>query len=370
MADLCLAFDPSSSTSKALYAFSGGKLEWMTMEPEVIEVPEVGISQYETNRIGESEPHNQAWVEVKGKYYAVGFLAKNRFYGQETLRELKYASAIYKVLAMVGAIAATKKLQSQFSLSLGILLPYGEYKDRERLKKLMAEALADFAFRGQRYRVVLKSFNCLPEGAGILLRGLDASVNLKQTSVLVVMVGYRNASYLLWERGELSRGETTPLGFVRMLERVVEATSGLTTSELVAPVYQAGSQINSKLLWQVVKSTERSQQEEEVKQLVEAIKTARPQYVKMLSIWLTSRKFPKVNHVILSGGTSDYCRSELEKLFPAPQIHWGKNLEKQILKLLGKKPYLESFRSRFTDVYGYFFYLQYLLDSIVPSRSA
>jgi hypothetical protein len=369
MTDLCLAFDPSSSVSKAIYTLKPFKVEWLFMEPEAIEVPDVGIEQYEANRIGEAEPENQAWIEVKGKYYAVGLLARNRFYGDAALKELKYERAVYKVLAMVGAIAAKKKLSTTFSLSLGILLPYGEYQDRERFKSLIASALENFSFRGQCYRVILENFNCLPEGAGILLRGLEASVNLKQTNVLVIMVGYRNASFLLWEKGQLSRGETTELGFVRLLERVKESTSGLTLTELLVPVTEAGSQIETSQLRSLVKSSNVEGQQTELRQVVEAIAMARPQIWASLSNWLQSRKFPTIDHVAIAGGTSYYYRQELKSLWTRARIHWGKNLEKQIIKMLGKSCYQVGWRYRLTDVYGYFFFLQYLFDSQCQSAS-
>lgn len=341
------------------------------MEPCAIEVPKVGIEQYEANRMGETDPENQAWIEVKGKYYAVGLLARKRFYGDAALRELKYERAVYKVVAMVGAIATKKKMSSSFSLSLGILLPYGEYQDREKFRGLIASALEEFSFQGQRYRVTLEKFNCLPEGAGILLRGLEASVNLKQTNVLVVMVGYRNASFLLWEKGELSRGETTDLGFVRLLERIQESTSGLELTELLMPVAQAGSQIKANSLQSLVKSENVEQQQAELGQIVEATAIARPQSWASLSNWLKSRKFPKIDHAAIAGGTGYYYRQELENLLvrfshldaPRTRIHWGKNLEKQIVKMLGNSCYQMGWRYRLTDVYGYFFFLQHLCDS-------
>ncbi|MGH2416458.1 MAG: ParM/StbA family protein, partial [Microcystaceae cyanobacterium] len=158
MADLCLAFDPGSSLSKGIYTLKPFKMEWLVMEPEVVQVPYVGIEQYESNRIGNPHPENQAWIERQGNYYAVGFLARKRFYGRVALKEVKYRQAVDKVLAMVGAIASSKRLPREFSLSLGILLPFGEYEDRKRFKELMAEALENFSFRGQLYRVKLEQF--------------------------------------------------------------------------------------------------------------------------------------------------------------------------------------------------------------------
>jgi hypothetical protein len=347
--------------SKALYTVKPFKLELMVMEPEVVEVPSSGIEQYEANKIGETYPENEAWLEVKGNYYAVGFLASSRFYGDGAIRELKYERAVYKVLAMVGALAVRKQLPSEFSLGLGILLPIGEYNDRSRLEALLLEALSNFTFRSKRYRVSLKGFNCMPEGAGVFLRGLDYRVNPKEKTILVVIAGYRNASYLLMERGRIGRGETEELGFVRLLEKAIESTSGLKSEEMLAPICEAGVRVKSEPLRSLVKSREPKLQKAELHQIVWAVRQARSQYWQMLANWLASRKFPKLDEVIVTGGTANYYRSELSNFFAPYRLNWGDHLEQEVVELVGHQRWSQEFAYRLTDVCGYFYYLQYAL---------
>ena len=221
MTSLCLAFDPSSSMSKGLYAVGAGEMQWLCMEPEVIQLPQSSITQLQERPFTSAQPENEAWIQVGNLFSAVGYLARERFYANPALRVLKADRARYKVLAMVGAIAVRHQLPACFELDLGILLPYGEYEDRDSLVRLLAEDLADFSFRGQHYQVRLSQFDCLPEGGGLLMRGLEPQ-RCWDSQGLVIMVGFRNTSYLLMERGSFQRGETQDLGFIRFLERVVE----------------------------------------------------------------------------------------------------------------------------------------------------
>jgi hypothetical protein len=364
MADLSLAFDPSSSMSKAIYTLRPFQLEWLAMEPEAIEVSKSALEQYEGNGMGKTIPENQAWIEVNERCYAVGHLARSRFYADGALRELKYERAAYKLVAMVGAIAVKKRLPEAFSLSLGVLLPYGEYQDRQAFESIVRPALSNFSFRGQTYQVKLEQFHCLPEGGGLVLRGSELETPLEAKDVLVVMVGYRNASYLLMERGKLKCGETQPLGFVRLLERVRESTSGLQLPEMVAPICAAGSRVKEKALQALVKSQGAKRQEGELERIAAAVKQSRDQYWMMLGNWLRAQQFPKVDEVILAGGTAHYYQKEIEGIFPRMYRHWGESLEVQVKKMLGEKLWQEGWAYRLTDVYGYFFYLQYLVDEI------
>lgn len=361
MADLCIAFDPSASLNKAFYTGEPFKLEWLIMEPEVIKVPKSGIEQYEATKIGRSLPEYEAWIEVGGEYYAVGNLAKKRFYAGRSLLTLKFETAVPKILAMVGAIAQTKKMPQEFSLSLGVLLPYGEYEDRKRFHETLKKALSNFQFRGKRYRVKLVAFDCLPEGGGLLMRGMDYKVNPLERDVLVIMVGYRNASFLLMEKGNLSVGETTKLGFEKMLEKVVESTSGLEASEIVKEVCAAGKRVKESALRPLVKSTRAEFAASEVKQIAKAVSSARDQYWKMLASWLEMKKFPPVDELIVAGGTAYYYKSELQEFFRGYQINWGQKLEPRIVDLVGESRWKSELAYRLTDVYGYFFYVQSLL---------
>ena len=357
MTALCLAFDPSSSLSKGLYAIGSGEMQWLSMEPEIIQISETAISQYRKRPFSCAQPENEAWVQVGHLSCAVGYLARERFRANPAVRVLKADRARYKVLAMVGAIAAQNHLPSHFDLELGILLPYGEYEDRTNLRRLLAEDLADFKFRGQQYQVRLSQFDCLPEGGGLLMRGLQPGNQGMQG--LVIMVGYRNASYLLMDRGSFQRGETRDLGFVQMLERVMESTSGLTPLEMAGPICQAGKRVNRTPLKPLCRGQEGTLNNERLRRLITSVKAARKEYWQILSDWLNTCQFPLSQTVILSGGTAFYYQEELEKYFlqQGGQISWGNHLEERLQLLLGQS---DALKFRLTDVCGYFYWLQYI----------
>ena len=372
MAELCLAFDPSSSMSKAIYTLKSFKVEWLAMEPSVIEVSKATLEQYEGNGLGKATPENQAWIEVEGRCYAVGYLAESRFYAEAALRELKYERAAYKLVGLVGTIAAKKRLPKSFSLSLGVLLPYGEYPDRQAFETLVRKSLSNFSFRGRKYRVDLEQFNCLPEGGGLVMRGSKLGTDPQERDLLVIMVGYRNASYLLMERGRLNRGDTMPLGFVRLLEQVRENTSGLQLPEMAGPICDAGSRVRGKALQPLVKTKGEELRQQDLERIVAAVMQARQQYWMILADWLRAQRFPKVDEIVLAGGTVYYYRKELEMEFPKRRCHWGDYLEEKVKNLLGEETWHSGWAYRLTDVYAYFFYLQYLFAGSInrPLKSA
>ena len=279
MSSLTLVFDPSSSLSKGLYSLSDGQMQVMTMEPDLVKVSKSSLEQLEQGSVGISFPENEAIVGYGNGYYAVGFVARSQFYSYDHLKQLKYEKAVPKVLGMVGAIAQRKRLRSKFGLKLGILLPYCEYQDRLKLKTVLKEALSQFSFRHQSYQVELEFFECLPEGSGVLLRGGNRQNHSASKSLLVVMIGYRNVSYLLMERGKLTRGETEDLGFVWLINKVKEATSGLKATELIVPIIQGGRNVNKTPFKSLLKSQSDSLRKEELTEIVKAVQMAREQKV-------------------------------------------------------------------------------------------
>ncbi len=358
MVDLILGVDPSSSLSKGFYTSIPFQLELSLIEPELAQVNASSLENYENNFLGAASIEDSSWITLDTEHYAVGFLAQ-KFYGSLGLKQVKYQRALYKVLAMVGAIAQTKKLPTRFQLSLGLLLPYSEYTDRDRFYQIVKKALAQYSFRGTEYNVELVNFVCLPEGAGLLLRGIPGGVPTSAQTVLVIMIGYRNASFLLVERGQIKSGWTTPLGFIRMVEQVQSMTSALEEKSLTAAICQAGSRVKSRELAHLVHSVGAELQKQELAEIVDAVKAARREYWQMLvnSINAEIPNSLQINDVILGGGTAHYLRAELERFFAKKNINWCSHLESRIDSILGERRQKECLEYRLTDAYAFFFYL-------------
>lgn len=358
MTDLLITLDPGSSLTKIFYAVKSNQAELLLMEPEVIQVSPESIEAYESSKVGNPSPENCAWIECNGKYSVVGFLARTQFLADPGLDELKYERAIYKVLAAVGAIAEREALPSQFSLRLGLLLPWGEYQDRERFHRLVAEALKNFHFRFQEFSVCLTEFDCKPEGGGLFLvrrRQLGEAFNQQDTEVVVI--GYRNASYLTVKRGSVIKGDTSDLGFVRLIEKVQQRTSGQKAERLTPAIYKAGAKVQTKALLNLARSCDPTLRSEEVATIASAIKLARTDYWEALYNWFQNNIPYELDSVIISGGTADYLRSELKSCFSHAAITWVDELELKIKETFGTNIPNASLSFRLTDAYGFFMFM-------------
>ncbi|WP_341531996.1 ParM/StbA family protein (plasmid) [Nostoc sp. UHCC 0302] len=357
MSELTLAVDPGGSFLKGFFTLENFKPELILMEPEVAVVPIKSLESYEQAKIGSSSPENSAWIEYKGKHQAVGFLARKRFHAGLQLQRRKFELAVPKVLAMVGAIAEQHDLPNGSKVRIGILLPWGEYKDRDLFNTLITEALANYKFRGCEKSFVVDLFICLPEGGGVLTRGRAPGSSLKEQTIAVVMLGYRDASILLVERGEMSVGHTEPLGFAKLVESVKSQTSGLSDLHLVRAICKAGKNVSPKALEELVVSLDSAYKNHELSTIRAAISNAREEYWMMLSQWLKLQVPRSTDEVLLAGGTANFLRPELNSFFSFSQINWCEQLEKQVLSSFSQQVATKSLDYRLTDVYGLFFYL-------------
>jgi ribosomal protein L29 len=294
MADVTVAADFGASLGRAIYSTAAGYLkpELLLLDPQVVQVPEKSIENYEKYKIGQANPEDSAWVKIGGTYFAAGFLAKKNFHAVHCLESLKVDSAIPQTLSLVGSIAQKIDLPSQFSLSLGILLPWNEFRDREKFQSQISGALSDYTFRGQQFSIQLESFAALPEGGGIFARGRVPEKpgqklrNPKELTVAVIMLGYRNSSILVIEKGELTRGATGDFGFARMVQKIQTFTSGQKAEVLVPAICQARAKLGKRVLETLARSQRTELRQQEVEELAEAIADARAEYVALLQNWL------------------------------------------------------------------------------------
>ncbi|MCC5669851.1 ParM/StbA family protein [Nostoc sp. CHAB 5784] len=294
----------------------------------------------------------------------MGFLAR-QFSASARLDKLKYETSIHKALAVIGAIAQHNKLPNRFSLSLTSLLPYGEYQNRQAFEQQLQSALKDFRFRGQRLRVKLERFECLPEGAGLAMirQRQNGKEWFNAQTIAVLMFGHRNTSLLLFERGKMTVGYTNGLGFHQMVKRVIERTSGQDATALTSAIYAAGSDItaDNQAIRALVKSREPKNIDYELQMIVNAIATAKAEYWSRLYDWLEST-LPAVNEVILSGGAALYLEQELQDCFQEISTYWGADLQQQVQEVFKDKSndYCHTFREqealsfRLIDAFGLF----------------
>ncbi len=368
--DLLLSLDPGSSMTKMIYRISCSVVSQpvlFCMEPELMRVTKELIELYESGRMNSPSPENEAWVEFEQEYYAVGFLAQKYFEAQVKLSELKYENAIPKVLAAVGAIATKEGLGTNFVLGLALLLPYGEWEDRERLERGLRVALANFSFRGRQFSLNLECFECMPEGGGLVLtRSKKLGADFNQMNIAVLMFGYRDLSAVLFEKG-LTSGKTESLGLAWMVEKVRSRTSGQNSSQLLLAIHQSGPTLKPKYFKSLARSKKAEFKDQEVVQILSVTAMVRKEYWMKVSDWLNSNVPAQIDLIIIGGGTSEYLSQELKTKFAQTQISWAAELEEDVQLAFNLNRHKDALALRITDVYGLFRYLHNQIE--IRSRS-
>ena len=357
-----LALDAGLSGTKCVYSVNGGEPKFLLLPPEVIELPRVSI-EFRSDSFsssGFSTPENNAWIAFQKKsksVFAVGFLAR-QFMAEAQLEVLKYEEGVYKVLCALGVILQKENLQNEeVRLRLHVLLPFGEFQNRQVYEGNLRRGLKRYFFRGRPVQVALSNFLCSPEGGGaiwslISRHGKAWFETCDNTTVL--MFGHRNTSALIFSQKtlDLKQSSTTNLGFSTLLDKFVELTSGQDKHSLAKTIYEIGSDISSKnkMLRTLIRSRERKNIEAEATMLADSLKIAREEYWILLNRWLFSAIPERVDHVVVTGGAGHYLRSELDDFLDWAAPTWEEISRDEKISGLDDL----AMRYRFADVYRLF----------------
>jgi hypothetical protein len=243
MTDIYLCVDPGGSQTKIIYQLGiNGKPKFILMPPFVEQISKTKFESYQSSMgwIGNPSPIQQAWLEVNNNVFVVGAFA-SKFDPCDRLGEVKYENAIYKVLTAVGLIVAEHKLVSKkpLILQLAVLLPWNEYSDRKRFQNRLTSLLQEYLFRNQTIKVKLARTVCRPEGGGLAAIRIrqKGSDWLQKRHLGVLMLGHRNVTALYLSGGGLTNGDSPLLGFSKMLDLVVELTSGLDRDRVADAIF-------------------------------------------------------------------------------------------------------------------------------------
>lgn len=357
MADLTIAFDPGSTSSRAFCTLKPYKPELLLMDSAVAKCTQRSIESYVENRVGNPAPETDAWIEYQGQHRAVGPLAKEYFGADINVEDSKLELATWKTLAVIGAIAQNKGLSNGATIRLGLLLPFSEYEDRKLFEPFINEALAGYRFRGEERSFELESFVCCPEGFGIVSRGRPAGESLRDKKIVVVMVGYRDASVYTMRSGVISGGKSEDMGFHRFIQLVQERTSRLPTDRLIAAICNAGPKISTRALGHLFKGWDSLFKEAQLSKLRSAIAIAQEQYWLSLSDWIRRNLPPRFDEVIVGGGTAHYYEREFNSFFSGVKPNWGAGLEEQLNRFYLPQISRYSLSYRLPDNYGFFHYV-------------
>jgi hypothetical protein len=325
--EVTLTLDFGGSGTKGIAQIRGGRTTAIWMEPAVIEATKTSLA-FQTRNLGNAYPENTAWVGIGEDYRAVGYLARSTYSATPGLKPRKYELALYKTLATVWVIKQKFKLPESFDISLALLLPPGEFEDSALLKPMLRDALAEFDTPTGKINVNLIGYECFPEGGGIYaMYCKNTGEAIRRKVVALVMLGYRNASVMISRRGILNRGKTANLGMVKMVDLVIDRTSGLEVEELTKSIANAGNEPKPQHFHHLCSSS--NHRDVEIEKIIAAVHSSREEYAIALTNWL-KEVLPSQNEldeVIICGGTADYLREELDALFPRTPIIWHGGVE-------------------------------------------
>ncbi|MDZ4878217.1 MAG: hypothetical protein CLLPBCKN_007652 [Chroococcidiopsis cubana SAG 39.79] len=317
--DIVVTLDLGASRTKAIaQQFGNAAPVVVSMEPELADISSESVKDLNSEGI----PENSCWVEVPGvDHFAVGYLARTRFGGISQLRDLKYELAVPKIAGVLWVLQQKLGLAARFSVSMSLLLPPGEVSQHDKVLLLskLAASLAKFDTPSGQLRVKIVDFELMPEGGGVFgYRVGQLGADYKQKTIALVMLGYRNASCFICDRGNLKPGTSSDLGMFWMVNNFVgRAKGGLSRDDLQVVQALVGAGANGNL--EVLQGLSRKRSANDIRidgeAFAAAARISRDEYARAVVRWIKSLAPTELDEAILTGGTAEYVAPELDAYF-------------------------------------------------------
>ena len=364
METLTIAADFGASLGKAIYHDGSPEPKLILLKPEIISLPSTSVDAYcDQFSLSGSHPEETAWLRIDDRFYILGELAKHRCRVEAHLDEPKYNKAINQCLAIIGSVLQREK-STPSQLNLAIVLPYDEFQYKEEFEFQLRKVLLSFTFRGIDYSLKLNLFTCLPEGSGLYLRGRAAKKGKllrspKDITIAIVMMGYRNISLMVIDKGVGKVKKTTMQGFVQMINLIRERVPVVDEFALIRAMSKPRKIQRQLAYHRLAVCDDEEIRKKEVEKLESAIKFATLEYKTIIFNFLDANlKQFEVNEFVIGGGTANYLRSELRKYFSSfkAEISWAEALEQRIEQTFTQQIRKQSLAYRLSDVYGLFYY--------------
>ena len=361
----------------------------------------------QTNWIGCPQVEQQAWIGGADSSVAVGGLAE-KFSPSDRRREPKYENALYKILAAIGVIVETHSISKRrkFRVKLGLLLPWNEYKDQERLLEQLKILAAEYDFRGHKVRVRIESHLCYPEGGGIAMARVRQKGGswFKRQKLGVLMLGDRNCTALYFESGMVQKGTSPLIGFSFLLDRIIEDSPCLLNQEKLIGAIFTGIEEGKKKqlysgdgrpLWSEMTSiqslaTARNEKlrQSEIEDISKAIEMMTLEWDHKILDFMKEVFPKKLTEITVGGGSLPFFTPLIEKHFncaldDSPEgyspINRGDSftpvlisggITQEVGEALNFKSTVElesAYSTRFADVFSF---IQYLIDRDTKSQKA
>jgi hypothetical protein len=306
---LKIILDFGGSGTKVVASLDDGNPIYFLMPPHCAEISPTQCTEADFNE-------NSVWFRCDESCYAVGLLASANSGKSIEVKPLKVESAPIKTLAAVVIAARKLGAEKRVLLTLSIVLPSGEAQ-QNAIYKEDVEALLNKKIVSPWgvFQAKIKLFKADFEGEGILLYHQHITRRTTQ-NVLVLMLGYRNASFIATVGSLVASTNCSDIGFHSFLQKIVSLTAGYSIEQLLLPVTRYGAnKLDSALIPVLRFSPGSPHREKELADLKSAIEKAEEYYTKLIMVWLREFLTVEVDEIVLAGGSAEYIGQHLaEKL--------------------------------------------------------
>lgn len=197
---LCLAGDLGKSACKFLYWWEDDDIQPLWLGADVVE----GISESSLRKFDAAgDLAESAWLKIGDNNILVGNSATG--YGTSFAAD-KVRIAAYQVTAALGLAGVQAGVKS-YNAVVSLAVPLNEFRDRQQVAAQLQEIGKGFIFCGQPQQFSI-SPSFYPEGTGLYLLHRREQESVTSTAytrrVVVLMMGHRNLSVLVYEGGKLN----------------------------------------------------------------------------------------------------------------------------------------------------------------------
>lgn len=255
---------------------------------------------------------DSVWFRCDESCYAVGLLAAENSGNSIVVKPLKVELAPIKTLAAVIIAARKLGVEKRVILNLSIVLPSGEVQQSAVFKGDLESLLSkEIVTPWGKLQAKLRLFKADFEGEGILLYHQEKT-GTTERNVLVLMLGYRNASFIATVGSLIASTNCSDIGFHSFLQKIVSLTAGYSIEQLLLPVTRYGAdKVDSALIPVLRFSPGSPHREKELADLKAAIEQAEEYYTKFIMVWLREFLTVEVDEIVLAGGSAKYISQYL-----------------------------------------------------------
>jgi len=317
---LVITCDLGASLTKAIAQIYPDRVpQTLAMSPEVADIEKESIAKLNVDTFIEAP-----WISIKNEHYILGSLAKTKFAATSAINYLKGEYALPKIAGILWLACHKLEIQKA-NIWLYLLLPPGELGDGASLGVKLEESLKEgISTPTGNLKLKLRHFQPATEGSGVISHHRRFLGNkFDQKNIAVLMIGYRNASFTLFQHGSKSKSETTDLGMNWIVEEFIDITNvGLSRTDL--QVTKALTQAYEGYLGSLrnlSRKTKLNEIEADFKLFQDCSATARKEYCRVVIRWIRNIKnVGTIDEIIICGGTATIIREELNNHFKEGRI--------------------------------------------------